>query len=100
MFEEKEDSIDTKYLIGIGTDGFEFALVLDMEKYLLDKINGIKPELDSVFMPLSMRIRMNSHRRIKSYIIILPIPENEIFKALESKELLKLIALRGTEVNI
>jgi hypothetical protein len=103
----------SEFLISIGIEGLEAVVDLDElrekdKKVMIEKLsdpapekNKYKSELGKVLWALNLRFRMNSHRKIKSYLINYEGSEDDIWAAFKAspKNMKKLIKEKGVEVN-
>lgn len=102
-----------KFLISIGIDGVEAILNLDEYKenskqVMIEKLSDPSPEkgkyvpkINKVLTSLHLRFRMNSHRKIKSYLINLPVEsEDEVWRLCENNHFLKLVKQKGEKFDL
>lgn len=102
-----------EFLISIGNEGLEAVVNLDelREKdkvVMVDKLADPNPEkgkykshLGQTLWALHMRFRMNSHRKIKSYVIKYDGSEDDIWAAFDDnpKGMKNLIKEKGNPVD-
>lgn len=70
----------TKYLVSVGSEGIESLIdldkaELDSQAVVAEKLRSkdpaeVRDPMNKTLFALSMRIRLNSHRNIESYVII------------------------------
>lgn len=101
-----------RVLIAIGEQGVEAIVNLDeyekdRKKVMIEKLSDPNPQpgdhipkINKVLGALSIRFRLNCHRKIKSYIIELPFKsDDEVWNMSENHHFLNLVKEKGVEVN-
>jgi hypothetical protein len=102
-----------EFLISIGIEGLEAVVDLDElrekdKQVMIDKLADPNPSkgkyqsnLGNTLWALKMRFRMNSHRKIISYLIFYEGSEDDIWYSfsVSPKNMKKLVKEKGVEVN-
>lgn len=102
-----EVDTDYRYIVSIGTEGVEaFLEVTDIaENIIMDKLSGGSDvacnKLTDQLNSMALGFRMNSHRKIRSFVITIDIEPVSFRRLVENHtDVQDLIVKRGVEISL